>query len=215
MNSISRLLKIVLCCIVLHSVAACSTTSMVKTAVDVGITAAQERAMGHALDDKTLYMELKTNYLAQDEGLFMNVHVKVIEARVHLTGSVKTPYDRIEAVRMAWQPLGVREVINEIQVTDRADWKHFTQDQWIRGQLHSKLFLAADVSSINYSSDVVDGVVYLMGIAKSQSELEHVAYIASTIYGVKKVVSHVRLKHSPSRDLSVDPEALYSKSDDE
>jgi len=36
-------------------------------------------------------------------------------------------------------------------------------------------------------------VVYLFGIARSQEELEKVANIASNVYGVQKVVSHVKI----------------------
>jgi osmotically-inducible protein OsmY len=55
------------------------------------------------------------------------------------------------------------------------------------------------VKNINYTVDVVNGVVYLMGIAQSQDELDRVVAHARDIGNVKRVVSHIVLKNDPHR----------------
>jgi len=70
-------------------------------------------------------------------------------------------------------------------------------DSWISTQIESKLLFAKDIASVNYSTETIDGNVYLMGVAQNKEELENVAKIASQISGVKKVVSHVRIKGIP------------------
>jgi osmotically-inducible protein OsmY len=57
----------------------------------------------------------------------------------------------------------------------------------------------ASVRSINYSIDVVGGTVYLMGIARSQAELDRVLNHARNLPYVKQVVNYVLLKGDPRR----------------
>ena len=45
-----------------------------------------------------------------------------------LTGKVDSPEVRIEATRLSWFPRGVVEVINEIQVTEKASIKDAAKD---------------------------------------------------------------------------------------
>ena len=105
--------------------------------------------------------------------------------------------DRIEAVRIAWLADGVTEVLTEIQVTDRGGLVDYAHDTWITTQLRSKLLLDKDVRAINFNVETVNGVVYLIGIAQDQAELERVTNHARTITNVVKVVSHARLKDDP------------------
>jgi osmotically-inducible protein OsmY len=49
----------------------------------------------------------------------------------------------------------------------------------------------------------VNGTVYLLGLARDQSELERVTLHARTIPGVKKVVSYVDLKTVPVQQASL------------
>ena len=66
-------------------------------------------------------------------------------------------------------------------------------------QLKAKLLIDKDVSAVNYSVDAVRGIVYLMGIAQSQDELDRVIGYARNIRYVQKVVNHVLLKDDPRR----------------
>lgn len=161
-----------------------------------GVVVAQERSAGDAVDDLVISTEIKHLYLNKNAyDLFSGVSVEVIEGRVHLTGKVKKPETRIDAVRLAWQPKGVKEVINEIQVTDKSSTiSSIAKDKWIVAQLDTKLLLSSKVLSFNYSTDVVNNVVYIMGIAKSEEELDEVISIAQKIKGVKKVITHVRMR---------------------
>ena len=116
-----------------------------------------------------------------------------------LTGVVLTPEDRIEAGRLAWTVNGVKEVLNEVAVSDKSSVADFAKDTWITTQLRTKLLGDRLVSDINYSIETVNGTIYLMGIAQSEAELERVTGHARTIRGVQRVVSHVRLKTDPAR----------------
>jgi len=132
--------------------------------------------------------------------MFRQVTLDVNEGRVMLTGSVEKPETRVEAVRLAWQAAGVRQVIDEIQVTDQSGIISGMQDSWIANKLRTKLMFDGQIKNINYTVEVENGVVYLMGIAQSQDELDRVIATARDTNDVKKVVNHVLLKSDPRRN---------------
>ena len=171
----------------------------VGAAATTGIAIAEERSVGDAVDDLTIRAELNHLFFQENVDLYQNVSFSVIEGRVLLKGSVPTPEDRVNALRLAWQAGGVREVINEIQVADKGGILDYARDKWISGQLETKILLDVDVLSINYSVGTVNGTVYLMGIAQDEEELARVIEHARSIEDVKRVVSHVITKDDPRR----------------
>ncbi len=160
--------------------------------------AAQERGVKNAVDDTTIWGGVKKQFLDHNaKEFFTGVNVEVIEGRVHLLGVVDSSETKMQATRLAWQVEGVKEVINEIQLRDKSEnrLQALAQDNWIGAQLRSKMLFAKDIQSRNYSIEVIYGVVYLMGLAVDQDELNRVTHTAGTINGVKKVVSYVRLRN--------------------
>ena len=171
-------------------------------AAGAGIVAAQERSVGAAVDDTAIQLQIKHHLFQASEDLFNRVGSEVHEGRVLLTGVVPTPEDRVEAVRLAWQANGVREVLNEIQVSDRDGIIDYFKDAKITAQLRFQMLRDRDVSDINFSVETVNGIVYLMGIARTGSELEKITTYARNIAGVQKVISHVRLSGGRPREKS-------------
>jgi len=164
-----------------------------------GVAAVEERSLGTQIDDRTLYLKVNDKLLAQSGELFRKVNVEVNEGRVLLTGNVPKPEDRVSAADLSWQVMGVKEVLNELVVTDRSELKDYPRDAWITTQLKTKLLADTKVLQINYSIETINGVVYLIGIAQSQEELDHVVNHARNVAGVQRVVSYVRLKDDPKR----------------
>ena len=64
----------------------------------------------------------------------------------------------------------------------------------MKTKINAKLLLEKNILSLNYSIEVVNGVVYLIGIAQNQKELDAVIKISKKTYGVTSVISYVRLK---------------------
>lgn len=178
------------------------TELILGSAATTGIAIAEERSVGDAVDDLTIRAELNHLFFQKDVELYRDVSFSVFEGRVLLKGSVPTPEDRIEALRIAWQAAGVREVINELQVTDEGGVLDYARDTWISAQLKGRLLVDVDVLSINYSIETVNGTVYLLGIAQDDAELVRVIEHARGIENVKRVVSHVVVKDAPGRPVS-------------
>jgi osmotically-inducible protein OsmY len=173
---------------------------LIGAGTEGAVVAAQERTAGNALDDAGILLKIKDLYAQNDyKDLLANVEVKVVEGRVLLTGNVDKPDSQIEAVRLAWQVNDVKEVINEVQISDKAGIANYARDVWISTQIKSRLLFTKDIRSINYSPITVNQVVYLMGIAQDQAELDRVTNVAGTTNYVQRVVSYVRLKNDPRR----------------
>jgi osmotically-inducible protein OsmY len=173
--------------------AACGPTFYIGMGAKAGVAVAEERSLGAQVDDASIAVQINEQLFRYNEALFEDVSIDVTEGRVLLTGVVPKPEDRVDAVRLTWQVGGVKEVMNEIQVTN-ADFDAYANDVWIATQLRSDLLWDKDIASINYNVDSVHGVVYITGIAKSQEELNRVIAHARTIASVRQVVTYVRVE---------------------
>jgi osmotically-inducible protein OsmY len=166
-------------------------------AAGVGTAASQEGGLKGAVTDASIKGKINELWFQYNVETFSKLSTTVDQGRVLLTGVVQNPQDRVEAVRLVWQVKGVKQVINEIRVADSEGVPGFVRDTWITTRLRTSLTFDGDVQSLNYSIDTVQGVVYLMGVAMSQRELDRVIQIARTIPNVKQVVSYVKMVGEP------------------
>ena len=170
------------------------------TGVTAAVSAArQERSIGNAIDDTRIKAELDAKLADQSAGLFLRVSTTTIEGRVLLAGRVQTPEDRLTATRIAWSIEGVRKVDNDLEVTDRSGWLDAPSDFIIRTELATALLTDGSIKDVNYTTDVVHGVVYLMGVGQDQAEVDRVVAHARNLSGVKRVENYIVLKDDPGR----------------
>lgn len=162
-----------------------------------GIAAAREGGLRQTAVDTRISLEISELWFKYDVDAFRKLNLTVEQGRALVTGVVQNPDHRVEAVRLAWQPDGVVQVINEVRVADSDGISGFARDTWISGALRTKLIFDKDVQSINYTIDTVQGTVYLMGIAQDRVELNKViAHARDTSY-VRQVVSYVKMAGEP------------------
>ena len=183
--------------------AGCTIPGMVIGAgATAGIAAAEERGVETALDDLTIDVEIKRQFLELDENLLAAISTEVHDGRVLLTGVVDEPEMRMSAARLSWSVDGVSEVINEIKVAGDTSIAQASKDIFISTELRARLMGDGDVSAINYSIETVRGTIYLLGIARSESELQRVINHARNVSGVRNIVPYVRVK-PPEQDQPV------------
>lgn len=200
------------------SLAACSLAGTATgIGASLGVAASQEGGLSRAASDLRIQTEINDLWFRSDVEAFLKLDMTINQGRVLVTGVVQDPEQRVEAIRLAWQPEGVKQVINEIQVADSEGIVGFAKDAWISTRLRTTLTLDKDVQSINYSIDTVNGVVYLIGAAQSQAELNRVIETARTISNVKRVVSYVKLVGKTVAETAAKPgyEAVESYGMDE
>lgn len=172
-------------------------------AATTATAAAEERGLDGAVDDTKIRTEINHLWFQRDVEMYRQVGLTIKEGRVLLTGTVPNADARVEAVRLAWQPAGVREVINEIKVAGiDSNGSSGLSDFAIAQKMKAKMLFDKEIRNINYTIDVNEEVIYLMGIAQSETELNRVIAYARDISGVRGVVNHVRLKNDPRRNGS-------------
>lgn len=166
----------------------------VGAGASLGVAAAQEGGFEGAVTDAAIRLQIHDLWFKHNVDMYRSLDMTVKEGRVLVTGTVTDPDMRVDAIRLAWQADGVRQVINEIRVEDSKSIKNFVQDTWITGQLRTKLTFDKQVQSINYSIDTVKGTVYLMGVAQDERERTRVIDHARNLPYVHNVVSYIRLR---------------------
>jgi len=158
----------------------------------MGTMGAEERRLYNIAEDYTIKSEITNKYF--DETMLMEINTDVYEGRVMLTGAVTKAATKKKAELIARRVKGVREIFNEIQVTTNGGVNASTRDFSIEIKLKFNLLAAKGISSLNYRWRSVHGVVYLIGGAQSREELNKVIVLAREMDGVRKVVSHVRIR---------------------
>jgi osmotically-inducible protein OsmY len=162
-------------------------------------TARQERSIGDALDDRAIKTTLDAK-LRQASGLRFGIATTVVEGRVLLAGRVSAPEARLDATRLAWTIHGVVKVDNDIEVAETSGWLDRPQDFIMRQALVAKILGDSSIREVNYTTDVVHGVVYLMGVGQDQAEVDRVVAHANSLTNVRRVENYVVLKDDPIRE---------------
>lgn len=188
-TKIAKFFYLILVIVLLDSCAAINVTS----------SSVKEKGIKEAMSDGMIDAAVNKELINHDINMFLNVEIEVVEGRVLLTGSVKKAKYRMDAIKLAWKVLGVREVINEIEVTNKGGIIRYLNDVKIKTQIRYKIIADKKIRSINYNFESVNGTLYVIGIAQNKKELKRVVNHSNDIKGVIKVVSHVMMKDDPRR----------------
>jgi osmotically-inducible protein OsmY len=152
-----------------------------------------EKGFSTSVSDGVIFAKLKDRFIQVNASLFSSVDVTVNDGAVLFTGKVKTPEEKIEATKLAWEIKGVREVVNELQVIDNSSIKDLAKDLAATATLRGKMIADEDISSLNFSIDVVNGIVYLSGVASTPEEMNKVVSHAKNLRFAQQVVSYIIL----------------------
>ncbi len=192
------LLKISLIIISSSLLASCVPAVVASTA-GVLTSIGEVRTIGDKLDDNLIVVKAKEKFAEENVNqLLARISVNAYEGRVLLTGSVHDKSIIKQAEEIIWKIEGVREVINELKVDNRA-FRDFTKESFIANAARSKLLVEENVASNNYIIDVSKTTVYIIGVARDSGELDKVINVVSKIKGVTEVISHVILQGDTRR----------------
>jgi osmotically-inducible protein OsmY len=187
----------------ISALAGCNPAVAILGAGAVATTAAvQERPVDRKVSDVETEATINANLARESAELFRRVGVEVVEGNVLLSGAVSRQDHRMRVEELAWAAPGTRAVANELTIDGDPSFARFSEDLWITTQLRGRLLADGDIMSVNYNIETHRGVVHLIGIARSQAELDKVTGIAARVPGVKQVVSHVILADDPRRQAA-------------
>jgi osmotically-inducible protein OsmY len=177
------------------NILSCSPAGILASSGATGLVVAEgDRSFGSVVDDATIKINIVAKFINSDDNLFIDVSTSVLEGRVLLTGLVDNQEVRIDAVRSVWEVEGVNEVVNEIQIGNRASLKEYAQDVWITAQVRGLAAKTVGLRSIAYNYETIQGRVYIVGVTSRPEQLEAIVEVAKTVKGVTEIVNYVIVK---------------------
>ena len=170
------------------------------TAGIAGVAASEsEKGLGTSINDTIIHASITESLFKQDVNKYIGVTISVNDGVVLLTGKVNNPQARVEVTRISWEPRGVIEVVNEIQVTEKSSIKDIAKDLAASTTIKGKLVADKNIKSVNFNVDVVNGIAYLSGVARTNKEMNLVlAYTKETRY-VNQLVNYIQLSETLSQ----------------
>lgn len=177
---------------------ALALSGCVGAAVGIGTAAVAasttEKGFSTSVADGVIETKLVDRFIQNDAALATGIEKSVNNGSVLLTGRVDTIEQKVLATKLAWEIKGVREVVNEVQVTQESSFRDKAKDLAASAQLRAALIGDQNISSLNFSIDVVNGIVYLSGVASDEMEKERVIAHAQELRFAKKVVNYIILE---------------------
>lgn len=171
----------------------------VGAAATAGVVSLQERGLGGASQDIAIRARINQLWFEQDHETHMRLTLQVWDGRVLVAGVLPDEAQRTQALAAVRGVDGVREVIDAVETGTPRDAARFVADKQIEKDIELRLLLVRDVESINYSVQVVNGRVYLIGTAQDSGELTRALSVVREVAGVRQIASHVRLREDARR----------------
>ena len=191
------IINLIGCSLALFFLYACTPANILGTGAGSAMVIAEgDRSMGTVIDDATIKVNIAAKFISSEDNLFVDVSTTVLNGRVLMTGLVDNQEVRIDAVRRVWEVEGVPEVINEIQIGNRASLKEYANDVWINTQAKAVAAKAVGLRVVSYNFETIQGKVYIAGITSRPEQLEDLINAVKTIKGVKEIVNYVIIKEN-------------------
>ena len=155
----------------------------------------KEKGIGTSINDNIIKTKISNLIFKLDKNLIADSKVFVNNGSVLFTGKVKNPQDKIEFTKLAWSIKGVKEVSNELQISDKSSIKNIARDIASLGEIRARIISDKAINSLNFSIDVVNDKAYLVGVAEDKAEMIRVEEHASSARFVKEVYNYVILEN--------------------
>ncbi|AEA80836.1 putative phospholipid-binding domain [Candidatus Pelagibacter sp. IMCC9063] len=192
--------KIVSILFILLTLSGCvgvSSQGVLGTGVNIFL---DPRTLGTQIDDSIMQKSFLIRVSQIDKKYVLSVSSKVVDGHIYLTGTVGSVDEKILLTKIAWKTEGARSVKNNIKVKDKFSLKNSAKDLLITSQLKVALLSNKQVSMANYQINTVNQIIFIFGIAKSESEKREVINEAKTIQDVKNIDASIFLVSELSKN---------------
>ena len=156
-------------------------------------SSAQEKGLGTSINDKVIYVKLRNAIYDWDPSVSQKISISVNSGSILITGTLKNIEKRIELTKVIWEVNGVKEVNNEVQISETNNLKNIAKDLASLGEIKARLMASKQLNSLNFSIDVVNNIAYISGIASSEEEISLVTQIAQEARFIKEVQNFVKV----------------------
>jgi len=174
-----------------------SSQGVLGTGVNVYL---DPRTLGTQIDDSIMQKSFLIRVSQIDKKYILSVSSKVVDGHIYLTGTVNSVNEKILLTKIGWKTEGARSVKNNIKVKDKFSLKNSAKDLLITSQLKVALLSNKQVSMANYQINTVNQIIFIFGIAKSESEKREVINEAKIIQDVKNIDASIFLVSELSKN---------------
>ncbi len=154
---------------------------------EVALTA-KGRTIAQQLEDRSTTLNVRNSSLDEPELSGSHINVTTVNGVVLLTGEVGSAEAKQIVESRATQLDNVRQVVNELRVSQSLRAKDMLHDQWIKSRVKLQLGRVEDFPASKVIVVVSNDVVYLMGVV-STTVGKIAAEVARRVQGVDRVIS--------------------------
>jgi osmotically-inducible protein OsmY len=150
--------------------------------------------------DTWLTTKIQAKYFMDADVRGRNIDVETRDGIVTLTGVVGSEAERRQAIALARNTDGVREVTDKLRI-EMADAKARPgttvdvnrPDPWITMKIQAQYFLDSEVKGHEIDVDTTKGIVTLTGAVETAQQKQEAELIAKETEGVKQVVNRLKV----------------------
>lgn len=154
---------------------------------DVDLSA-KGRTVAQQLEDRATTLNVRNSSLDEPELSGSHINVTTVNGVVLLTGEVGSAEAKQIVESRATRLDKVRQVVNELRVTQSLGAKDMIHDQWIKSRVKFQLGRVEDFPVSKVIVVVSNDVVYLMGVVSAQVG-KIATEVARRVQGVDRVIS--------------------------
>ncbi|HYL50127.1 MAG TPA: BON domain-containing protein [Stellaceae bacterium] len=189
----------------------CLAVAAAGTGSSIGYVATEDRSLQQNADDIVTCTQAIQLWAQFNTQLNDDLNCHTYNGRMLVTGNVPTEAWRDEAIKRAWQAKNVKEVYDEITVSQGQGFMSDAHDAVTTQKLKAELLTDPDVRSNNYIVTTENRVVYIIGSAHSEAEKQRVIDRARDMSGVRRVITYIRIdSNAPGAAESTSPGAAGS-----
>ena len=185
------MVKIISCLLIFFNLYSCSTVSSVGAVL--GNASTSTRGFSASIDDTFLMTKIITKISGIELKNFTNITVSVSYGHVLLAGNVESQNKRLELMKEVWKIEGVKKVYNEMYLGSSQTFSERADDLLFETRIKNRLLFESGIYSNNYSVDVVNGNVYVMGTASNFDEKTKLENFLREMKDIKKLITIVSL----------------------
>ena len=178
-----KIINIFIISLLVNSCAIVSTTGSV-----VGSASTSARGFSGTIEDTYLMSKIVSKITLMKLSNFSNITVSVVNGKVLLAGNIENQEKRLELIKKVWWIDGVKEVYNELEIGPPISFSEKTEDFIFEVKIKNRLLLEPGIFSNNYSVDVVNGNVYVIGISSNIEEKTKIENFLKNMNDIKKLI---------------------------
>ena len=154
----------------------------------VGSASTSTRGFSGTIEDTYLMSKIVSKITLMKLSNFSNITVSVMNGKVLLAGNIDNQEKRLELIKKVWWIDGVKEIYNEVEIGPQISFSEKTEDFIFETKIKNRLLLEPGIYSNNYSVDVVNGNVYIMGISSDIEEKTKIENFLNNMNDIKKLI---------------------------